>query len=164
MELPIDILHYIATYLDCTSVGTWSQSSKFYKSVLSSQLLWRKLFDLYFSVDWILNPQDLDWRQEFIKEFTAFTLWKNTNYFKELPNGTPVVILSRESCGQFVQRFEHIPNFLKYKIHIYEVKSEERKDDIEEKAFMNWDDYDDSDTIQYVIPTDKYTIFPSNVH
>ena len=163
-ELPIDIWHYLAVYLDCTSVSALSQISKILNEILSSQVFWNKRFELFFSTDYLLSVEGVDWRKEFIKEFCARKSWKNDKHeHQELAKGLPAVILSRQSCGEVVDIIEQIPNFPKYKIRMYEIKIEKR-----ERERDSDDDYDDDDEetevdFKYVVPTDKYVTFPSNL-
>ena len=161
-ELPTDLYYYLTTYLDNLSLASLSQSSKHFYRILSAETVWKNRFDLYFSVDCIAFDS-VDWKKEFIREFKLRQSWKNDSHIHEEPSiGSPVVIPSRDSCGKVTEIIEHIPNYPKYKIHLYEIKIEKRK----YEADSDQSDYDDDDDRfedhKYVVPTDKQVIFPSN--
>lgn len=167
MELPTDLYHYLTTYLDNQSLTALSQSSRHLYRILSSETLWKNRFDLYFSVECIASDT-MDWKQEFIREFKTRQSWKNDSHIHQEPSiGSPTVILSRDSCGIVTEIIEHISNFPKYKVHLYEKKIEKRK--LEAAPDRSDDEsvhYDDDDNIievyKHVVPTEKHVIFPSN--
>ena len=145
-ELPIDMREHISEYLDCKSLAALSRCSKRLNQISCTHLFWKKRFDLFFSTDFMDIESVVDWRSEFRKQFTL-RKWKKYPH-QDLLKGSPTAILSRNSCGKIVDIIEQIPNYPKCKIHIYEIQIEKRENS--ETPF------------KHVVPTDKFTIFPSN--
>lgn len=153
MELPIEIWLSLLTLLDSASLAAFSQCSKFYYRIVSDQQLWSKRFDLYFSLECVLKTENVDWKKEFEREFTARQSWKTDSQpHEQLYTGSPAVILSRSSCGRVTQVIEDVPNYPKYKIAMYEEQIEYDYDRDMHEMFE----------IKIVVPTHKYSIFPSD--
>lgn len=134
-EIPADIyLHICTKYLDYSSILSLSASSKFFHDILSTQSFWKRLFDLYFSVECVEST--INWKSEFVKEHAAH---KNS---RPLWIGAPAVILNQELFGKVVEIIEDIPSFHKFKIHLYQVHIAENE-------------------TRCAIPTNNLKIFPS---
>ena len=81
-----------------------------------SQVIWRKQFDIHFSVEWISETEIVDWRQEFIKEFMVHKSFKDNVRANRISVGSPAVCISKNTCGKVVQQIEDIPNYRKFKV------------------------------------------------